>query len=133
MKRSFCLFAIVVCLVLIGLGNHVAFAQTADSTSSDPLASLTPAEKQQLLKVRQQVISSNPDLETERDAIRKQKQALKDGTATPQQKIALLKEIQAHQEKMKAAMLKIDPTLGPVIDKVNASVKQEFQQSAAGK
>jgi len=84
-----------------------------------------------LLKARQQVLDSNPDLKAEGDALKKQGQALKGGDATPEDKMDFLQSMQAHQQKMKAAMLKIDPTLGPIIDQAEADMKQKMQARAA--
>ncbi len=83
-----------------------------------------------LMKVRQQVLADNPDLKAEQDAIKQQAQSLKGGDASPQDKADFMQKLQAHQEKMKAAMLKVDPTLGPVIDQAEAEMKQKFQQRA---
>ncbi len=85
-----------------------------------------------LMKVRKQVLDSNPDLQAEQDAIKQQGQTLRSGDATPQDKAAFMQKLQAHQEKMKAAMLKVDPTLGPIIDQAEAEMKQRMQQRAAG-
>jgi len=85
-----------------------------------------------LMKVRQQVFEANPELKSEADAIKQQGQALKSGNATPADKLAFLEKLSDHQKKMKEAMLKIDPTLGPLIDQADAQMKQMFQQHAAG-
>ena len=83
------------------------------------------------MKARQQALDSDPALKAEADALKKQGQSLKGGDATPEDKMAFMQSLQAHQEKMKTAMLKVDPTLGPVIDQAAAEMKQKFQQRAA--
>jgi hypothetical protein len=135
MKSSLPLFAMALVLV-IGLPGSRAFAQATPSapagSTSGTSSSLTPEEKAKLMKVRQQVLDSNPDLKAEQDAIKQQAQSLKGGNATPEDKVDFMQKLQDHQQKMKAALLKIDPTLEPLIDKAAAEMKQKFQQRAGG-
>ena len=81
----------------------------------EALESLTPAERQQLMTARQKA-ESDPAVAAAREKV---KEAMKE----------------AH-EASKAAMLKADPTLGPILEKVEAATKnamEEFQQHHQGK
>jgi hypothetical protein len=132
MKSSLRFFAVAFCLAFGALSNHAALAQDAAASSSSASSSVSPADKVKYMKVRQQALDANPDLKTEQDALKQQGQALKGGSATADDKAAFMEKLKDHQEKMKAAMLKIDPTMGPLIDQVTAEMKQKFQQRAAG-
>jgi len=132
MKSSLKLVAVVFALIVSCSGSQTVFAQAASPTAASPSATpLTPEDKAKLLKVRQQVLDSNPDLKAEQDNLKKQGQALKGGSATPEDKAAFMQSRADHQAKMKAAMLKIDPTLGPVIDQAAAEMNQKMAARAA--
>lgn len=132
MKSSLKLFAVVFALILGCSVSPTVWAQAASpSTASPSVTPLTPQDKMRLLKVRQQVLDSDPVLKTEQDSLKKQGQALKSGDATPEEKMDFVQDMEAHQQKMKAAMLKIDPTLGPIIDQAAAEMKQKMQARAA--
>ncbi len=91
-----------------------------------------------LQKVRAQVLAANPDLKTEEEKLK----AMHDAQAsmlsvTPEQKNAAFAEWKAYQKKMRAAMLKIDPTLSPLFAKLDTARKNgaatPFQQAPANK
>ena len=137
--KSYLQFSAILFALILGLSTAKAQTTSAPATGQSPAqpgggaaSSLTPEDKAKLLKARQQVFESNPALKAEADELKKQAMNMKGGDATPEDKMAFMQSLQAHQEKMKAAMLKVDPTLGPVIDKAEAGMKQKFQQRASG-
>ncbi len=71
-------------------------------------------EMMQLVKARQQVLAANPDLQAEEEKL---KALHESSTQTPaptaEQRNAMFAEWKAYQKTMRAAMLKIDPTLTP--------------------
>lgn len=84
------------------------------------------------MKARQEVLAQNPDLQTEQDNLKKERQDLKNNSdASPEDKMQLLQDFQAHEKKMQAAMIKLDPSLKPILDKLDAQMKEKFQQRAA--
>jgi len=130
MKFSLKIVAVVFALMVVCAGSQAVFAQPAsDSSGAQPL---TMQDKMRLMKARNQVLENNPELKTEAVALRKQGQTVKEGNATPEQKMAFLQAMKEHQQKMKAAMLKIDPTLGPIIDQAEGEMKEKMEDRAAG-
>ncbi len=102
------------------------------SQQSQALSSLTMQEKMEFIKARRQVFASNPDLKAEQDGLNKQREALKSqgSSASTKDKKALLQGFMDHQKKMKTAMLQVDPSLGPIFDKIEAEMKQKIAQKA---
>jgi hypothetical protein len=142
MKSSLLCLAAVTILVL-GFSSREALAQSAPNSGSTgasagagqrsgPLSSLSPEDKAKLMKARQEVLAQNPDLQTEQDNLKKERQDLKNNSdASPEDKMQLLQDFQAHEKKMQAAMIKLDPSLKPILDKLDAQMKEKFQQRAA--
>jgi hypothetical protein len=118
----------------LAAGSPTAFAQT---TSTPPPAPTTPApaaapvltadEKAHLEKVRTEALAANPDLKTEGDNLKAQHKALKaQGTAASDDNKQALKALKKeHDEKMQTAMLKIDPTVAPILAKLKAAHKEK--------
>lgn len=90
---------------------------------------LSREDKLHLLRVRRQVLESNPDLKAEGQSLRKEAQSERSGGATTD-KAALRSSIRAHREKMDAAMVKADPTVQPILEQIKAHLKERF--SGAG-
>lgn len=110
-------------------------AQGQDQSGSGQgsrLSFLSSDERSELMRARKTILANNPDLKAEQEDLRKQAQALKsgDGSANPDDKKALMQNFLAHEKKMKAAMLQVDPNLAPVFDKIDAAMKQKMQDRA---
>jgi len=82
-----------------------------------------------LLKARREVLANNPDLKAEQEGLAKQREELKDGS--DDDKKILFQNLMAHEKKMRAAMLQVDPTLQPIFDQIDQAMKEKFQQRAA--
>ena len=126
MKSHLPLFAIVLSFIL---GGHAAQAQSTPEPAAQPSPAsnafaLTPDEKQRVAKLREQALAANPDLKTEHDVLTQEGQTYKGGKGTPEQRAAFMQKILEHQKKMDAAMLKIDPSAGPLLDKLDAELKR---------
>jgi len=131
MKSSLQFFAVVFTLTVGCFGSQAVLAQSAPASS--PSASATPLtadDKAKLMKVRTQALADNPDLKTEGDALKKQGQALKGGNATDAQKDDFTLAMADHMKKVKAAMVKIDPSVEPLVDQWMAEMKAK--RAAAG-
>jgi hypothetical protein len=118
-------------LVLVGLGlpGHSA-AQTSEPASATntapkpPPSALDNDEMVQLQKARTQVLSANPDLKAEEERLKTMHDAAqKQPPATADQKNAMFAEWKAYQKKMRADMLQLDPTLGPIFAKLDNARK----------
>ena len=85
------------------------------------------------MKAREQVLANNPDLKAEQEGLTKKREALKaqGDSASPEERQALFESYMSHQKKMKVAMLKVDPSLGPVFAQIDQQMKEKFQQHAA--
>ena len=120
-------------------GSGIVLAQTnstatpsAPSQNGGRLSFLSPQDKMKLLKARKEVLAANPDLQAEQQDLMKQREALKDNAdATPEDKMELFQSFTAHEKKMQAAMLKVDPTLAPVFAQIDQQMKQKMAQRAA--
>ncbi len=131
----------------VSAGSGMAQAQTAEDAGttsgagaeSNPgkarrLSFLSAGDREHLLRVRRQVLESNPDLRSEQEKLRQEMKSAKDGgsSAGVDDKKALRSEFREHREKMNAAMVKADPTVQPILDQIEAHRKDRFQQADGG-
>jgi hypothetical protein len=143
---KFLLPAAIVCCSL-PLFAQTAIAQTGDTTSSSTttttapapapaaaaaapssgnpmmdrvLSSLTPEEKNQIIAARTKAMTDNPDLQTAEMSLMEKGLMLRSDSATEADKQAFRAAIKDHVEKVRAAMLKADPTIQPILTKLEA-------------
>jgi hypothetical protein len=81
---------------------------------------LTPAEKTQLSAAREKALTDNPNLQTEAMDLMQKGMALQGGTATDADKESFRAAATAYGAKVRAAMVKADPTVEPILAKVEA-------------
>ena len=128
MKFSFLSRAALAALVLGGAMTAMCPAQTTTNTSPVapklPPAVLDNDEAAQLQKARQQALKDNPSLQAEETKLKKAHADMVQGTATPDQKAAMLAEWKTYRTQIRAAMLKIDPTLGPIFAKLDKAQRK---------
>lgn len=136
------LFLTVIALVLGSFCGGLAWAepQSSGPAAAGPagagrqggmLSFLNEEDKAKLLKAREDVLAKNPQLKAEQDNLKKQREDLKnDGNATQEDRMALFQDYMAHEQKMKVALLKADPSLAPILDKIDQQMKQKMQQRA---
>jgi hypothetical protein len=110
-----------------------SFAQTPSDTPPagshhDRMAGLTDDEKAQLKKDRDAVFAANPDLKSEQDALDKEHGSM-GSDATPADKSAFRQKMHALNDKVRAAILKIDPSAAPIFAKLDAAHKNRQQGS----
>jgi hypothetical protein len=107
--------------------------QAQDAGAGRRLAFLSADDRAHFLKVREQVLASNPDLKTEQESLMKEREYMKgQGTsASADDRKTFRENFMAHTEKMNAAMLKADPTISPVLDQIKEKMKERFEQHAA--
>ena len=96
-------------------------ATNAAGSAQLPMPMLDHDELTQLNQAREKVFSSDPGLKAENEKLK----AMHDSTATPtaEQRNAAFAEWKAYQKKMRAEMLQVDPTLGPIFAKIDAARK----------
>jgi hypothetical protein len=80
---------------------------------------LTPDERAELKKDRDQVFASDPDLQKEGKDLMDQRSSMKDASAEDKQ--AFHEKMHAFQDKLDAAIEKIDANAAPLIAKVKAA------------
>lgn len=128
MKIYFLSFATILCL---SVALFPLYAQSGDG-GGRRLGFLSADDRAHFLKVREQVLSSNPDLKSEQESLDKEKQFVKGkgADASADDRKTLRENMQAHHEKMRAAMIQADPSISPVLDQIDAKMKERFQQHA---
>ena len=105
-------------------------AQTAASTDNAPGSKLPSPildndEMMQLQKAREQVLGANPDLKAEEEKLKALHDSVQNQIPAPtaDQRNAMFAEWKSYQKTMRAAMLKIDPTLAPLFAKLDSARK----------
>jgi hypothetical protein len=91
-----------------------------EAMMSQLMSSLTPAEQTQLKAAQQKAILDNPNLQTEAMDLMQKNMALQSGTASDADRQAFRTQALAYAAKVRAAMVKADPTIEPVLRKVEA-------------
>jgi hypothetical protein len=104
---------------------RAADATNAAGNAKPPVSILDNDEMMQLQKVREQVLGANPDLKAEEEklkALHASAQA-QNPPPTADQRNAAFAEWKAYQTKVRAEMLKVDPTLSPIFAKLDSARK----------
>jgi hypothetical protein len=120
-------------VAILGLSGAVpCLAQAAGGGGGGRMSFLSEDDRSHLIRVHEQVLAANPDLKTEQDSLKTQWQDLKSkgDSATPEDRSALRDSMTSHMKKMDAAMLKADPTVGPILEKIKAHMKERFHDHA---
>ena len=91
------------------------------------MAGLTDAERQQLMAARQKALADNPQLTQEMQDLKAKHQAAMSPDADPSARADMMQAFTTYMQDMHTAMLKADPTIGPVLDKIDANRKQMMQ------
>lgn len=91
---------------------------------------LTPEEQAKLDAARKKAMESDPSIKAEFEAMKQQREAAKDSGVkpTPEERKARMEKRRALEDKVHAAMLKADPTIGPILDKVAAHRKEMMKK-----
>jgi hypothetical protein len=112
----------VVLLGLLTLGGAQLTAQVATNAPSSaqrPPPLLDHDEMMQLNSAREKVFAASPDLKAESEKLR----AMHESTPSPtaDQRDAAFIEWTAFRKKMRTALLQVDPTLKPILAKIDAA------------
>lgn len=133
--------AFVLGLTFVG----TALAQDAPDSSNPPpeggpppgpgdrehmLSFLSPEDRAKLMKARDEVLSTHPELKEEEESLKQKRDEMKDGS--PEDRKALFQEFMAHEKKMRAAMLQVDPSLQPIFDQIDQHMKERFKEHGGG-
>ena len=137
----------ILATMLAGVGafSGMAWAQDTDGAGAVPggngaggggaerahrLSFLSAQDRQHLMRVRHEAMAGDPELKSEQESLKQEWQALKaqGSNATAEDKKALRDQLRAHNEHLDAAMLKVDPTVQPILDQIKAHRSERFQQ-----
>jgi hypothetical protein len=123
----FCAFAIVLSFLASTLLRAQTNAAPANAPAASPeqqaLAILTPDQLAEYGNAHNKALADDAALKSEGDALKKQfADVLAHGTAA--QKQAFLEKVDAHRQKLRAAMLKEDPNLGPIFAQIDKSMSE---------
>ena len=123
---KFCAVAIVLTFfvpALLRAQTNTAPANAAVSAERQALSILTPAQIKEYADARVKALADDSDLNAENNALKEQfADAMANGNAA--QKQALLVKVDAHRQKLRAAMLKEDPNLGPIFAQIDKSISE---------
>ncbi len=132
----------LLCTVLLTLalgGPGLVSAQESTTPPQGPpagegrpkmkMAYLTAEEQAKLEAARNKAVEADPSLKTDMEALKQERQAMKSGGTKPtlEQRQAMMAKAKALEEKSHAAMLKADPTIAPILEKVRAH-RQEMME-----
>lgn len=83
---------------------------------------LTPEEQAKLEAARKKAAETDPSIKADMEALKQEREAMKSSGVkpTPEQRQAMMAKRKAIEEKSEAAMLKADPTIAPILEKVKA-------------
>jgi hypothetical protein len=121
---KFCAVAILLTFfapALLRAQTNAAPAKAASSAERQALSILTPTQMKEYADARVKALADDSALNAENDALKEQfADVMAHGTA--EQKQDLLVKVGAHRQKLRAAMLKEDPNLGPIFAQIDSSM-----------
>jgi hypothetical protein len=80
---------------------------------------LPAAERERVRVAYTKAIAAHPKLQAESRELMKEMSGIEGADKTPGQRQAFLEKWRSHREKMRQAMLAEDPTIGPILDKID--------------
>ncbi len=86
-------------------------------------ANLTEEEKQKLMAAREKALADDPSLKATGEELRGMREKVQSGAMSREDAFAKMKE---HNDKMNEAMIKADPSVAPIIEKIKADMKQRW-------
>jgi hypothetical protein len=87
---------------------------------------LTPAQQEQYAKARAQALTDNPDLKAGGDTLKTEAES----DPSTMTSTDFIEKMRSHRQKLRAAMLKVDPTLGPVFSAIDKHISEVKAQGA---
>jgi len=106
-------------LTFLTLGSPAQVAASTAGTAQRPPPLLDHDEMMQLNAAREKVFAAHPDLKAENDKLKAMHESSPKPTA--EQRDAAFVEWTDFRKKMREALLQVDPTLKPVLAKIDAA------------
>jgi len=134
LASTLALLALPLCAQTSGSAPSSGAAAESAAMASPALATLTPEEKTKLMSLHTQVIDQSPDLKKEEMDLMQKGLALQTSGQPPSDadRQAFMAQARAHADKVRAAMIKADPSIEAVFAKITAQVEKLQAQAAAG-
>ena len=96
------------------------------------LSFLTPAEQIQYANARSKALADNSNLKVEGEKVAQEGASAMSVSATAADRQAFIEKMNSHRQKLRAAMLKEDPTLEPIFTKIDQHISEmKAKQQAA--
>jgi hypothetical protein len=122
------IFALATLLLLCPPGP--ARAQTnaparppANAPELQALSILTMDQQLEYANARAKALADDPALNAENEALKKQYAEVMAHGKPPEQQ-AMMEKVDSHRQKLRAAMLKEDPNLGPIFAKIDKQISE---------
>ena len=128
----FTLFPAALFAILLA-GMPPLMADTVDTGSSQqasPISFLSSADQQKFIVARSRMLADHPEIQAEGEELKRAALALRGDSSTPEQKASLQSQIQAYQQTVRLAMLKEDPSLGPILDQIDQHLAESRAQAS---
>jgi hypothetical protein len=104
--------------------NAVAAAKpTAGAAERQALSILTPDQQLEYAHAHAKALADDPALKAENDALKEQFASVMTH-GTPAEKQAIMEKVDSHRQKLREAMLKEDPNLGPIFAQIDKSISE---------
>jgi hypothetical protein len=135
---------IILCTAFLVIGGLSTVPASAQATATPPPATgtapapaghghfsfLTPDEKAQYLKDRHQVLQSNTVLKSQADSLKAQRESMKGTNPDPVARQALHQQFKALSDSIDQAIIQLDPSAKPIVDKIVAH--HQMKKSSGG-
>lgn len=113
-------------------------APAPDGRPHKRMGFLTPEEQTKLENARKQALANDPSIQADMDAIKQQRELAKQSGVkpTPEERQAMMAKMKGLKEKTDAAMVKADPSIAPIMEKIKAhhqEMMQKFGEKRAAK
>ncbi len=96
---------------------------TTGAAEVQALSILTPDQQIEYAKAHAKALADDPALKAENDALKEQyAEVMSQGT--PAEKQAIMETVDSHRQKLRKAMLKEDPNLGPIFAQIDKSISE---------
>lgn len=116
--------------VLHAQTNAAPPGRTAAERENWMIAFLTPAQQEEYAKAHEKALANDPALKLEGETLKQQAvPVIEKGTASDKQ--MFLEKMTAHRQKLREAMLKVDPGLVPIFKEIDKRISEARSKTAS--
>jgi hypothetical protein len=102
----------------------------ANTAERQALSILTPAQQLEYAQAHEKALADDPALKAENDSLKQQYAAVM-VKGTPAERQAMMEMVDSHRQKLRQAMLKEDPKLGPIFAEIDKSISEAKAKGTA--